>query len=260
LGQEDPVRIAVAGGTGVVGRHVVAAAADSGHEPVVISRRTGVDVRHGDGLEGALTGCDVLIDTMNSPSFVGRKAESFFRETSQRLQQAGENAGVRHLVIVSIVGIDRVPGYGYYQAKLAHEAAARAGSVAVTVLRATQFHEFPAQVLSVTRKGPVAVMPRMRSQPVAARTVGQHLVRIAETQPGGTVELAGPEVHEMPELARRLLAAQHTHALVIPLALPRTRPMRDGALLAGADTRIDGPTFDEWLCTDDARQLSYPAS
>jgi uncharacterized protein YbjT (DUF2867 family) len=153
--------------------------------------------------------------------------------------------------VVSIVGIDRVPGYGYYQAKLAHEAAARAGSVPVTILRATQFHEFPAQVLSLTRRGPVAVVPRMRSQPVAARTVGHHLVRLAETQPGGIVELAGPEVHEMPELARKLLAAQGSHALVVPVALPGTRPMRDGALLASAGATIEGPTFDEWLATDD---------
>jgi uncharacterized protein YbjT (DUF2867 family) len=197
----------------------------------------------------------VAIDTMNAPSFTRRKAESFFRETSQRLQQAGEDVGVSHLVTLSIVGVDQVPGYGYYQAKLAHEAASRAGSVAVTVLRATQFHEFPGQVLSLTRKGPVAVMPRMRSQPVAARTVGQHLVRLAETRPGGTVELAGPEVHEIPELARKLLAGRGTRALVIPVALPGTRPMREGALLANEGTTIDGPTFDEWLDTDDGQAM-----
>lgn len=241
------MRIAVAGGTGVVGRYAVAAAEAVGHETVALSRRTGVDVRQGDGLYDGLAGCDVIIDTMNSPSLTRRKASSFFRETSARLQQAGQSAGVKHLVTLSIVGIDRVPGYGYYQAKLAHEAAARDGAIPVTILRATQFHEFPAQVLAVTRKGPVAIVPRMRSQPVAARTVGEHLVRLAEAQPGGTVELAGPEVHEIPDLARTWMKARNIRAFVLPISLPGTKPMREGALLAGEGTTIDGPTYAEWL-------------
>jgi uncharacterized protein YbjT (DUF2867 family) len=246
------MRIAVAGGTGMVGRYVVAAAESRGPDVVTLSRRTGVDVRERRGLDDALAGCDVVLDTLNSPSLTRSKATAFFRECAQHLQQAGRAAGVSHLVTLSIVGIDRVPGYGYYQAKLAQEVATRAGSVPVTILRATQFHEFPAQVLSVTRKGPVAVVPRMRSQPVAARTVGTHLVDLAESRPGGTVELAGPDVHELPALARRWLASRDMRALVIPIAFPGTGPMREDALLATEATTIDGPTYDEWLGTTDA--------
>src|SRR5437868_2473863 len=120
------MRIAIAGGTGVVGRHAVAAAEDAGYEAVVLSRRTGVDVRAGTGLAEALAGSDVVIDTLNSPSLTRRSAESFFRESSQQLQRGAEAAGVKHIVTLSILGIDRVPGYGYYKAKLAHESAARA--------------------------------------------------------------------------------------------------------------------------------------
>ena len=251
------MRIAVAGGTGVVGRYVVSAAEGAGHEPVALSRRTGVDVRRGTGLQDALDGCDVVIDTLNSRALGRREAESFFVETAQQLQQAGKAVGVQHLITLSIVGIDRVPGFGYYQAKLAQESAVRAGSVPVTILRATQFHEFPAQVLSLSRKGPVAIVPRMRSQPVAARTVGQHLVGLAERRPGGTAELAGPQVHDMPALARRLLAARGIRALVVPVSMPGAGPMRTGALLAGPETAIDGPTFDEWLDSDDVAAITY---
>jgi uncharacterized protein YbjT (DUF2867 family) len=250
------VRIAVAGGTGVVGRYAVTAAESAGHETIVVSRHAGVDVRSGVGVADALAGADVVIDTLNAPSATRRGAEAFFRETSRQLQRLGEAAGVKHLVTLSIVGIDRVPRFGYYQAKRGHESAARSGSIPVTILRATQFHEFPAQVLSRTRKGPLAVVPRMRSQPVAARTVGEHLVNLAETRPGGTVELAGPQVHEMPDLARRLLASRGIRAVVVPVALPGTRPMREAALLAGPDTAVDGPAFDDWLRTDDGHRLA----
>lgn len=249
------MRIAVAGGTGVVGRYAVAAAASRGHDVTVLSRSRGVDVQRGHGLTDALAGVDVVIDTLNSRS-VSRRAEQFFRDTSLQLQQAGAAAGVQHLVCLSIVGIDRVPRYGYYQAKLAHERAASSGPIPVSILRATQFHEFPAQMLSVTRKGPIALMLRIRSQPVAARTVGEHLLRLAEAQPGGTRELAGPQVHALPDLARKLLVSRGIRAKVIPISLPGTRPMREDALLATAATIIDGPAFDEWLDSTDGHVLS----
>lgn len=251
------MRIAVAGGTGVVGRYAVTAAEAAGHEVVVVSRRRGIDVRSGNGLDAALAGVEVVIDALNMMTQRRSEAEAFFTETSQRLQEAGTRAGVRHLVTLSIVGVDRASGYGYYAAKLAQERVATAGPVPATVLRATQFHEFALQMLRMMRKGPFAVVPRMKSQPVAARTVGEHLVRVAEKQPGGTLELAGPEVWEMPDLARKVLAARGVRAFVVPIPLPgqAAKAMRGEALLATDVTEIDGPTFDEWLRTDDARAV-----
>lgn len=251
------MRIAVAGGTGVVGRYAVASAEAAGHEVTVVSRRRGVDVRDEAALARALDGVDVVIDVLNLASLRRGPAEAFFTDTGRRLQGAAGSAGVRHLVTLSIVGIDRAAGYGYYQAKLAHERVSTAGPVPATILRATQFHEFPAQVLAAARKGPIAPMVRMRSQPVAARTVGQHLVRLAETQTGGVAEVAGPEVHEMPDLARRLLSARGVRAWVVPVPVPGSaaRAMRGDALLATQATTIDGPSFDEWLASEDARTI-----
>ena len=44
------MKIAVAGGTGVVGRHVVRELESRGHEPVVLSRSHGIDLTTGNGL------------------------------------------------------------------------------------------------------------------------------------------------------------------------------------------------------------------
>jgi len=199
------MRVAVAGGTGTAGSYAVAAAEARGHEVVSLSRRAGVDLMTGAGLEAALEGVDVIIDAAGRRTWDRQKAEAFFTTSVRRLQEVGRQKGVRRLVVLSIVGADRAP-LGYYKAKLAHEAAALEGPLPVTILRATQFYELAAQMLNRTRFGPVALMPRMRSQPIAARTVGEVLVEVA-TGSGAAerLELAGPERHYMPDIGQFVL-------------------------------------------------------
>src|SRR4051812_11434458 len=140
------MRIAVAGATGRVGRHVMDVIAERGHEAVPMSRATGVDVISGEGLDDALTGVDVIIDVATGPSPEEEPATAFFTTAARNLQAAGEKAGVRRIVVVSIVGIEKLPG-GYNVAKLEHERAMREGPVPVRILRATQFHEFVEQLM-----------------------------------------------------------------------------------------------------------------
>lgn len=252
------MKLAVAGGTGLVGTYAVEAARSAGHDVVVLSRKQGVDVRTGEGLEVALHGCEAVIDALNSPSVSRSEAEEFFRATSQRLQEAGRSAGVAHIVTLSILGIDRASSYGYYQAKLLQEQTVSAGPLPVTILRAAQFHEFPAQMVSWMRRGRFAPVGHMRSQPVAARTVGEHLVRLAAERPGGTVELAGPEVHDVADLARRFVSAHAKGIRVFAVPVPGRagKQMRRGALLAGSTTVLDGPPFDRWLQSPDAGSVA----
>ncbi|PRZ08262.1 uncharacterized protein YbjT (DUF2867 family) [Isoptericola sp. CG 20/1183] len=247
------MRIAVAGGTGVVGRHVVAAVERAGHEAVVLSRGRGVDVATGSGLDAALEGVDAVVDTLNVTSLREKVATEFFTTTSRHLVAAGVRAGVGHHVLLSIVGIDRASGYGYYRAKLAQEEVVRAGDLPWSVVRATQFHEFPGQVLGQV-PGPVGIMPRMRCRPVAAAEVGTYLAEVAAGPARGQApEIAGPREEQMADMARRLLRARGRRRWVLPVDFPGAgAAFRGGALLPDGEGPRGSVTFDEWLSASQA--------
>ena len=171
------MRMAVAGGTGLIGRQVVSLVEQAGHEPVVLARSRGVDLTTGAGLDAALAGAEVVIDVSNVTTLSKKRSVRFFAAATGQLLAAGARAGVRHHVALSIVGIDRV-GWGYYAGKLRQEELIRTATVPWTVLRATQFHEFAEQLLARS-PGPLVPVPRMRVQPVAAREVAARLVELA---------------------------------------------------------------------------------
>jgi uncharacterized protein YbjT (DUF2867 family) len=245
------MRVAVAGGTGVVGRYVVSALEADGHEAVVLSRSTGVDVASGAGLAAVLARVDAVVDVLSVETNRRGAAEDFFTRTTLNLQAAERSAGVRHHVCLSIVGIDGVP-FGYYQGKVAQEAAVTAGQVPWTILRATQFHEFAGQVLDRLSLGPVCAVPRMLSQPIAAREVGAALARLAVGPAIGRVpDLGGPRREQMLDLARKVARARGLRGVVVPLRVPGAagRAMRDGTLCPSSDGPRGVKTFDEWLAT-----------
>jgi uncharacterized protein YbjT (DUF2867 family) len=242
------MRIAVAGGTGTVGRHVVTALTAAGHEPVVLARSRGVDVVTGAGLPAALDGVHAVVDVTNAGTTSRRKATDFFTDGTRSLLAAERSAGVAHHVLLSIVGIDRTP-WGYYQAKLAQEQLLPDGGVPWSVLRATQFHEFPGQLLD-RMPGPVAVVPTMRVQPVAAREVADVLAQLAAGQSSnGATDLAGPEQHDLGDLCRRLLAARGARRRVASVRLPGAagRAMAGGGLLPVGEGLRGTVRFDDWL-------------
>lgn len=247
------MRIAIAGGTGLVGRHVVEHAQRRGHEVVVLSRSQGVDVRSGDGLPEALDGVTAVIDVTNSGDTDERAATEFFVAVAGTLQRVGAQRGVEHIVTLSIVGTDRVP-FGYYAAKVAQEHAAE-GPVPSTILRATEFHEFPGQVVSWTREGSRASVFDLRVQTVAARTAAAVLVEVAEGPPSGRArDLAGPEEANLVDLARRLVE-HRGEAIDIEPDTESFAALPPGARLPDDDARLEGPTFEEWLATEDAAAL-----
>ena len=251
------MRIAVAGGTGVVGQHVVAAAAAAGHEPVVLARSRGADVTTGRGVVTALVGAEALIDVSNIATASRRRSVAFFTAATEHLLSAGHEAGVSHHVALSIVGIDRVD-FGYYEGKRRQEELVMAGPLPASVLRATQFHEFAWQVMERI-PGPVALVPRMRVQPIAAREVAAALVALA-TGPavGRAPELAGPDVHELVELARRVARATGQSRPVLAVRMPGAtgRAMADGGLLPTGPGPRGEQTFTSWLATTDGGSVT----
>lgn len=241
------MRVAVAGGTGLVGRQVVTLLEQAGHQAVPLARSRGIDLTTGTGLDTALAGAEVIVDVSNVTTLSKKRSVRFFTEATSRLLEAGTRAGVRHHVALSIVGIDRV-GLGYYAGKLRQEELIRAANLPWTVLRATQFHEFAEQLLARS-PGPLVLVPRMRVQPVAAREVAARLVELALGPAAGMApELAGPEVHELTGLVRQVIRARGGRRLVIGLRLPGAGAAANGGLLpSGSDYTRGSQTFEEWL-------------
>lgn len=252
------MKIAVAGGTGAVGRQVVREIEGREHQAVVLARSRGVDLITGAGLDQALEGVGAVIDVSNTSTTRRTTAVGFFEAVTRTLQSAEQRAGVGHHVALSIVGIDKVP-LGYYAGKLRQEQLClEAAAVPATVLRATQFHEFPAQLLArVPAALPVVPVPVMRSQTVAAREVAEALVSAALAEPAGRLpDLAGPQIEDMGELVRRVLSAQGRRRRVLAIRVPGRagRGMADGSLIPAEDGPRGTLTFDAWLQTEEARE------
>lgn len=255
------MRVAVAGGTGTVGKYVVAACEKTGAEVVIVSRRTGVDVVSGEGLAQALEGVDVVIDVMSPGTLSKRVATRFFEQSSRQLLDAGQAAGAKHHVVLSIVGIDGVNG-GYYAAKLAHESVVeQSARLPFTIVRASQFHELPTQFLA-RMPGPIAYMPTSLLRPVAAREVGEYLARIAQGEPAGRApDLVGPKEESLAEMARRYLRRVGRKQRVLEMRMPGPvgKAFASG-VLRGADTAIRGHIdFETWLASPDSQFLGTSA-
>lgn len=242
------MKIAVAGGTGKTGRHVVDQLRGQGHQPVILARAHGVDLIANTGIDAALDGVDAVIDVTDFATMNARKAQASFGNATANLLAAAQRNGVRHHVALSIIGIDRAPT-GYYQGKLRQEEVVQAGAVPWTILRAAQFHEFAAQVLAQL-PGPIAPVPKMRSQPIAVREVAAHLVDLATGEPRQMApELAGPRVESVVDMARQLIRRRGEHRLVLPLRVPGAagKAMAGGALLPTQPGPRGRQTYADWL-------------
>ena len=242
-------KIAVAGATGRLGSHVADVLRGAGHEVVPMSRSQGVDVATGDGLAEALAGVEIIIDASSTPSPDQQEATDFFTRSARNLHEAGQDAGVKRLVAVSIIGIDRFSA-GYQAAKLVHERALGEGPLPVRILRAAQFHEFVPVLLEWGRQGDVAYVWPMRTQLVAARTVAEALVDLA-LDPDGSAdgplpEIAGPREERLVEAAR-LLAPELRVEEGISADDPDAELYANGSLLPSPHAKLAGPTFAEWL-------------
>jgi uncharacterized protein YbjT (DUF2867 family) len=243
-------KIAVTGATGRLGRPLVDILEEQGHEVVPIARSMGVDVINGQGLAEALDGVDSIIDAATGPSPDEQEATEFFTTSARNLHEAGVAGGVKRVVLVSIIGIDKFNS-GYNAAKLAQEQAALAGPIPTRILRAAQFHEFVEQLLDWGRQGEVAYVPAMRTQVVAARTVAETLAELAvDSEPTGpTLEVAGPRAERMVELARMVAAHRGNSLQVVESTdyFPESELYDSDAPLPGPDAKLAGPTFEEWL-------------
>jgi uncharacterized protein YbjT (DUF2867 family) len=250
------MKIAVAGATGRVGRPLVEVLAAGGHDVVPMSRSQGTDVTTGAGLADALSGAACIIDVATGSSPDQAAATQFFTAAAKNLQQAGARAGVRQIVMVSIIGVDQFRT-GYMAAKVVHERAMQDGPIPVRILRAAQFHEFVPLLIAWGRRGDVSYLPNARSQLVAARSVAEALAALAtspETVPAptagrGTIwEIGGPRAENLVDMAKLFVDRRRDHVRIEP---DPGRALYDtddpSVLLPGPGALLSGPTFEDWL-------------
>ena len=242
------MKIAVIGGTGLIGSQVVKILKANGHEAVPHSPSTGLDLLTGQGLAEALRGADVVVNLTNSPTF-DDASPAFFQQTMDNLLAAARAAGVGHAVILSIVGANQVPGLVYYRAKVLQEDVLKVGAVPYSIVRATQFFEFMDATMSWTSDESTVRLPATLIQPMAAAEVAQAVADVSAGTPlMGTRDVAGPEVFALDELGRITLAAHGDHRTVVTDSSAGLFAAASGdALIAKNGAVITKTTYREWL-------------
>ncbi|MFF3917013.1 SDR family oxidoreductase [Streptomyces sp. NPDC001852] len=242
------MKIAVIGGTGLIGSRVVENLRAAGHQAVPHSLSTGVNIITGEGLEAAVSGADVVVNLTNSPTFDDASL-AFFQASMDNLVAASEKAGVGHFVILSIVGVDRVPELDYYRAKVLQEDVLKAGSIPYSIVRATQFMEFMDATLAMTTEGDTVRLPRTPIQPIAAADVAGAVAEVAAGSPlNGVLNIAGPDVYALDELGRLTLTAKgDARSVVTDDSAGMFAAVHGDAITAPKGARIAPTHYTDWL-------------
>jgi len=254
--------ILVTGATGTIGRLVVARLLDAGRPVRALSRGrrshdggpgiefVTADLEHGDGIEPAVVGSEIVIHLAGTAKGDDVK--------TRHLATAAVKAGVRHLVYISVVGADRIPVtsrldramFGYFAAKAAAEGIVADSGIPWSTLRATQVHALTFATAQALARMPVIPVPSgFWFQPVDAGEVADRLVELALGEPAGLVpDLGGPRAYPMSELVRSYLRATGRRRPIIGMPLPgkAAAAIRAGANLA-PDRAVGRMTWESFL-------------
>lgn len=241
------MKIVVIGGTGLVGSQVVELLKVHGHEAVAASPQSGVDTITGAGVAEALEGAQVVVDLSNSPSFADEDVMAFFTTSTRNLLEAEAAAGVRHHVVVSIVGADTVPDSGYLRAKVTQERLVRASGTGWSIVRSTQFFEFLGRIAdSATVDGEVRIAP-VGFQPIASADVARIVAEVATGDPlDDVVEIAGPERFRFDEIVRARLDGDPRPVVADPAATYFDAVLSEGSLVPAGQAVLGEITYDKW--------------
>lgn len=247
------MKIVVAGGSGLIGTKLVHRLRERGHESIVASPSSGVDTLTGEGLASALADAQAVVDVTNSPSIEDTAVLKFFEISTRNILTAEKVATVKHHVVLSIVGADRLLDSGYMRAKVAQENLVRANIVPFTILHATQFFEFLGVIAGASTDRNTVRLSSALVQPIAADDVAATLTDIAVGAPiNGTIELAGPERFRLDELIRRYLSVIRDPRQVItdPDARYFGAKLEERSLIPDDNPRIGSFRFEHWLGRD----------
>ncbi len=244
------MRIVVIGGTGLIGSKVVDKLKAQGYEAVAAAPNTGVNTLTGEGLAGVLKNAAVVVDVSNSPTFEEKASMDFFRTSTGNLLAYEAKAGVRHHVVLSVVGADRLQETPYIRAKIEQEKLIRESKIPYSIVHATQFFEFWKGIADDATAGKQVRVPPAFIQPIAADDVAAAVAKVATGAPlNGMVEVAGPQRFRFDEFIHQGLRASNDprEVVVDPKARYFGSKLSDLTLVASGEARLGAIRFDEWL-------------
>jgi uncharacterized protein YbjT (DUF2867 family) len=244
------MKIVVIGGTGLIGSKVVSLLREHGHEAIPASPMLGINTLTGEGLAEALDGASAVVDVSNAPNFEPAAVLEFFQTSTRNLLAAEAAAGVGHHVALSIVGIDRSPDNGYFQAKIAQEQLIVSGPIPYTIVRATQFMEFADGIADAATTGNEVRIPPVAFQPIAADDVARAVAKAAVSAPlNGRLEIAGPDRLRFDEVIRRRLQARNDPRQVVadPQAAYFGAVPGEQSLVPLNGAQLGQIRFEDWL-------------
>jgi uncharacterized protein YbjT (DUF2867 family) len=244
------MRMVVIGGSGLVGAKLVGELRHRGHDVLAASRQSGVNTLTGEGLADAVAHVRVVIDVTNSRSIEDAAVMEFFATSGRNLLAAEKSAHVKHHIVLSIVGTDRMLDSGYFRAKATQEDLVKAAPIPHTILRSTQFFDFMTQIARRDVDAHAVRVAPTFVQPIAADEVAAALADLAAAAPrNGMIEHAGPELLRLDEVVRRVMEAEHDRRDVIadPCARYFGARVRDDTLTPDEGAIIGVTRFEEWL-------------
>jgi uncharacterized protein YbjT (DUF2867 family) len=252
-------RIVVIGGTGLIGEKVLSLLLARGHDAFAASPTTGVDVGSGEGLDEALVGASVVVDVSKPRTYDPDDVWRYFEAAAANVTAAERRAGVAHHIALSAVGTDHDPQpIPFYRAKAHGEEVLRASGQPYSIVRATQFFEFGAQIgaQAAEQETDDARVADALVQPIAGDDVAGVLAHLADRPPAnGATEIAGPDVMPLAEFVGRALRAAGDSRTVV--ADPEARyfggVIDERELLPRPGAWLAPTRFDAWLAARSAR-------
>jgi len=244
------MKIVVLGGRGLIGAKTVEILRKKGHDVTAASTKSGVNSVTGEGLADALKGANVVIDLTNSPSFEDEPAMTFFENSTRNLLSTSLDAGVKHLVALSVVGTARLQKSGYFRAKQKQEDLIKQGKVPYTIVQATQFFEFVGGIADFSMRDDECYLSTANTQPMSADDVAEIMADVALSQPlNGTLEVGGPDCVKISDIVSQFLRAKNDKRKTVASA---EAPyfglvLQENDLVPAGEARLSHTKFEDWL-------------
>lgn len=202
-------RVAVVGGTSVVGRALVERLREAGHDVLVLSRRgeIAVDVTRPASLRGALDGRQTVYSLVGAslapwPVFPRQTFEAIDRDGNLALLAEAEHAGVERFVYLSVFG-DYPRPLAYVDAHRAVDRALEQASLSTTSVRPTGFFGSLAFLEQLRWLAPRIGDGTARTNPIHKLDLADVLAELVVNGPP-VVDCGGPEVLTRSAITARL--------------------------------------------------------